>query len=106
MNNDRYVSPHELPEGYERELLVILQEECAEVIQHVSKALRFGLADGAPGGGYNNATLIARELGHVGHVIDLLYSCATLNKRDVLDGYAHKASRLEKYLQHPPSVQE
>jgi NTP pyrophosphatase (non-canonical NTP hydrolase) len=43
-------------------LLVCLAEECAEVSQRVSKALRFGLAEVQPGQPLNNAERIAGEL--------------------------------------------
>lgn len=43
-------------------LLTCLAEECAEVSQRVSKALRFGLAEVEPGQAQNNASRIADEL--------------------------------------------
>lgn len=39
---ERYVTSCELPSPYERELLTILIEECAEVQQRATKLLRFG----------------------------------------------------------------
>jgi NTP pyrophosphatase (non-canonical NTP hydrolase) len=44
-------------------LLTCLAEECAEVAQRVSKALRFGLTEVQPGQGKDNAERIAEELG-------------------------------------------
>jgi len=45
---DKFITPCELPTEYEREVLTILMEECAEVIQRASKALRFGLDEVQP----------------------------------------------------------
>lgn len=44
-------------------LLTCLAEECAEVSQRVSKALRFGLSEVQPGQCKDNARRIADELG-------------------------------------------
>ena len=54
------------------EILDILQEECAEVIQNVSKCRRFGL-DGVylNGTGTQRANLV-KEIGDVAAMIDLL----------------------------------
>lgn len=46
----------------EEHLLTCLAEECAEVAQRVSKALRFGLAEVQPGQPHNNAERIRDEL--------------------------------------------
>lgn len=43
-------------------LLVILAEECSEVAQRVSKALRFGLTEIEPGQALNNAQRIVAEM--------------------------------------------
>lgn len=43
-------------------LLIILGEECAEVAQRVSKALRFGLSEVEPGEEAPNAQRITAEL--------------------------------------------
>lgn len=100
--SERYVSPHKLPEGRERELLVILAEECSEVIYHVSKALRFGLADSPPSGIYKrptNAEQIAREIGDVEEVKRRLIALGTINADHVAAGQRSKSERLNKYLQ-------
>lgn len=43
-------------------LLTILAEECAEVAQRVSKALRFGMEEVQPGQPYSNRDRITAEL--------------------------------------------
>ena len=53
-------------------LLVCLAEECAEVGQAASKALRFGLTDQPPGGGLRNNEYIVRELNDVLAIVEML----------------------------------
>jgi hypothetical protein len=53
-------------------LLTCLAEECSEVAQRVSKALRFGLKEIQPGQGGNNADRIADELGDLLAVAGIL----------------------------------
>lgn len=60
-------------------LLSCLAEECAEVSQRVSKALRFGLTEVQPGQPLTNAERIADEL------VDLLAVVGMLESEGVLD---------------------
>lgn len=53
-------------------LLTCLAEECAEVGQAVGKALRFGLNDKGPSHVLTNAEYIARELGDVLALVEML----------------------------------
>lgn len=53
-------------------LLTCLAEECAEVQQAVSKALRFGMDDGRPESQTTNAQDIARELVDVLAIVEML----------------------------------
>lgn len=102
---DRYVTPHDLPEGYERELLVILQEECAEVITHTAKALRFGLEDGYPGSSTTNRADIAVEVAHVVETVAMLIEVGVL---DVTTIEAHRPAKREKvrrFLQSDPPAE-
>ena len=50
----------------------ILQEECAEVIQAVSKIRRFGMDNAKPGTTYNNREHLEEELGDVLAMVDIL----------------------------------
>ena len=59
-------------------LLTILAEECAEVAQRVSKALRFGVDEVQPGQGKTNGERVRDELG------DLLAVYAMLETARVL----------------------
>lgn len=54
-------------------LLLTLAEECAEVIQRITKAQRWGLHEVQPGQDLNNEQRIRYELNDVYAVVDLLY---------------------------------
>lgn len=55
-----------------KEAMDILQEECAEVIQAVSKINRFGLDNAKPGTIYSNREHLEEELGDMLAMIDIL----------------------------------
>ena len=104
MGEDKFISPGDPPKGYERELLEILAEECAEVIQRVQKAQRFGLDEIQPGQGASNAVRISEEVGDVMATIELLLENATLETADIERGTQNKRHRLTKYLQNSPGA--
>ena len=80
---------------YQHELLVILMEECAEVIQEASKIIRFGEDNE-----YNGETALQRlekELGDLQCMIELLHS-ADMVSSTKLDIYAdEKYEKLKKW---------
>jgi NTP pyrophosphatase (non-canonical NTP hydrolase) len=55
-----------------RETLLILQEECAEVTQAISKCFRFGPDQIKPGKKYTNIQMLQEELGDLLAMIELL----------------------------------
>ena len=55
-----------------QETLLILQEECAEVTQAVSKCFRFGLDNFKPGKPATNAEHLETEIGDLLAMIDIL----------------------------------
>ena len=65
----------------EEYLLTCLAEECAEVAQRVSKALRFGLNEVQPGQPFTNAERIADEL------TDLIAVAHILHQEGAFAGY-------------------
>lgn len=67
-----YKSPCPLPTPHERELLVILIEECSEVQKRATKALRFGLDECQPGQELSNSSRLGLEIGDVSEMIDQL----------------------------------
>ena len=81
-------------------LLICLAEECDEVGQRVSKALRFGLSEVQPGQPLNNGARILEE------IHDLLSVLAILQREGVLpspplfpdDTIAAKLAKIEKFM--------
>lgn len=60
---EKFKSPCPPPTPYQRELLEILIEECAEVQQRATKMLRFGVEEVQPGQDLNNAERLSLEFG-------------------------------------------
>jgi len=54
------------------EILHILQEECAEVTQAISKCFRFGLDNAKPGKPLTNVEHLQDEIGDLLAMVDLL----------------------------------
>ena len=55
-----------------REVLLILQEECAEVTQAVSKCFRFGPDQMKPGKNRTNLSMLEVEIGDLLAMVELL----------------------------------
>lgn len=55
-----------------REVLLILQEECAEVTQAVSKCFRFGPDQMKPGKDRTNINMLEEEIGDLFAMVELL----------------------------------
>lgn len=55
------------------EIMFILQEECAEVTQAISKCLRFGIDNYKPGKPKTNREHLAEEIGDLIAMIELCY---------------------------------
>lgn len=55
-----------------REDLVLVIEECAEVIQAATKILRFGEDDHHPSDSARNSEVLVKEIGQLLHCIDRL----------------------------------
>lgn len=96
---DRFVSPCEPPEGLDREIMIILAEECAEVIQRVSKALRFGVDEIQPGQPYTNAQRLGCEIGQLTYMVDLCVARGLICQTEILNGAAEKGRKLQVYVQ-------
>lgn len=79
-------------------VMAILQEECAEVVQAVSKVYRFGL-DNAWNGVTNKQALIT-EIGDVLALIDILIKETDINisEEDILDAIEAKREKLKIFL--------
>lgn len=102
--SERFISPHPRPQPWEAELLECLAEECAEVIQRATKALRFGLEEVQPGQPLTNSERISQEVGDLLAVLERLQRHGILSVADVQMAKLHKQPKLDRYLQHRPPV--
>ena len=83
----------------EQHLLVILSEECSEVIKDVSKALRFGLKDGYPKSNKTNSDNISSELTDLFAVVAMLVKEGCIKEPNWKEnGFLKKIKKIEKYL--------
>ena len=83
----------------QEQLLVILTEECAQVSQRASKALRFGLTDPAgtePGQPYTNKDRLLMEINDLYGVIDMTFGSEGPYLSPML--IQDKKEKVEKYL--------
>lgn len=99
---DRFISPFAPPEGFQREILTILVEECAEVIQRATKALRFGLQEVQPGQVWTNDCRLAQEIGDLYATINLAQLNGLISPGCVADGMVRKEAQLAKFMQTVP----
>jgi len=84
----------------EEHLLTILMEECAEVTQRASKALRFGLTDPAgtePDQPYTNKDRLLLEINDLQAVIEMVFGSEGRYYSPML--LQDKKEKVEKYLE-------
>jgi len=75
----------------------ILQEECAEVIQAVSKISRFGLDNLKPGKPKTNREHLEEELGDLLAMIDILVDMQVVNESTLKTAKTAKIEKLKKW---------
>ena len=80
----------------EKEVMDILQEECAEVIQAVSKISRFGIDNFKPGKPKTNREHLEEELGDMLAMIDIMLELGVVST-DNLEVAKH--AKIEKLKQ-------
>lgn len=68
----------------------ITQEECAEVIQAISKVLRFGIDHVSPVTGITNKSHLEEEIGQLIAMMQLLADDWKLERANVTTAYQHK----------------
>jgi len=78
-----------VPSTKVNEILDLLQEECGEVIQMVSKARRFGLAE--------KREDLVQELGDVALLIELLHAHQLFTHSELNQAKLNKATKLAKW---------
>jgi|694.fasta_scaffold102683_5 NTP pyrophosphatase (non-canonical NTP hydrolase) len=79
------------------EILSILQEECAEVIQAVSKVNRFGMTGMNPKDNKNNQYHLEEEIGDLTCMIELLIENGIVNKDNIDSAAINKRVKLRKW---------
>jgi NTP pyrophosphatase (non-canonical NTP hydrolase) len=77
----------------EREVMNILSEECAEVIQAISKCHRFGLDNYKPGKPKTNREHLEEEIGDLLAMVDILLDMGVVES-DILE--SAKLAKIEK----------
>jgi len=81
----------------QKETMDILQEECAEVVQAVSKISRFGLDNLKPGKPKTNREHLEEELGDVLAMIDILHDMDIVSWNNLDAAKAAKIEKLKKW---------
>ena len=84
---------------YEREVLDILIEECAEVIQRATKMLRFGRDEVQAGQDLTNAERLALEIGDARHMMKVANEAGLAPGFRIAEGESIKERKLLKYMQ-------
>ena len=79
----------------ENEILLITQEECAEVTQAISKCYRFGLDNFKPGKPKTNRQHLAEELGDLQAMIDLCVVGGLISKEELDTASNNKIAKLK-----------
>jgi len=99
---ERFISPCPQPSAFDRELLEILSEECAEVIQRAIKSIRFGSDDIQKDQPFNNRYRLGLEVGDLFKMISMCVDRGLIDTGAIQSGYIHKTAQLAKYMQHQP----
>lgn len=84
----------------EIERLIILAEECGEVVQSVSKVLRFGWEGRHPDGGSTNIENLEKEVGDILTIVDHMMIRGDLDEDCIHTHKLHKYDKLMKYTSH------
>ena len=98
----KYTTPAVPLTDYEREIVTILMEECAEVTQRASKMIRFGANEVQAGQFANNIERLSEELGNLMEMVNVVYDAGLLDSAWVEHGRANKQRKLPQYLQSSP----
>lgn len=80
-----------------KEVMDILQEECAEVIQAVSKISRFGIDNYKPGKPKTNREHLEEELGDMLAMIDILKEMDVVSWNNMEVAKQAKIEKLKKW---------
>ena len=84
-----------------KEVMDILQEECAEVIQAVSKIRRFGIDNSKVGTQYTNREHLEEEVGDMLAMIDILMVNNIVSWGNLHQAKRAKIEKLKKWSNIP-----
>ena len=84
-------------ESQTKEVMDILQEECAEVIVAVSKISRFGIDNYKPGKPKTNREHLEEEIGDVLAMIDIMLEKGVVSLDNLNVAKAAKIEKLKKW---------
>ena len=79
----------------DKEILLISQEECAEVTQAISKVFRFGMDD--THNGETNREHLEEEIGDLMCMIDLLIDSGMVSESTVMAAKSEKMMKLQTW---------
>ena len=79
----------------EHEIMAIAQEECAEVVQAISKIFRFGLTSKHPDNTYDNKHQLEEEIGDLVCMISLMVENGIINESNIEQAANRKRKKLE-----------
>ena len=81
----------------EKEILLIMQEECAEVTQAISKIFRFGMDAKHPNEDRDNRQRLEEELGDLVCMVGLLINQNIVNESNVEKAAEMKLKKLKTW---------
>lgn len=79
----------------QKEILLIAQEECAEVTQAISKVFRFGID--AEYEGVTNRAHLQMEVGDLLCMIELMVESGMIDRKEMLNASGNKRNKLLKW---------
>lgn len=79
----------------QREIMLIAQEECAEVTQAISKVFRFGVTDEYLG--QTNKQRLEEEVGDLMCMLELMQSHDIIDRNEVLKASVQKHRKLKEW---------
>ena len=81
----------------QKEILLIAQEECAEVTQAISKIFRFGMDAKHPNEERNNQQRLTEELGDLHCMIELMLESNMINRSELFHASGNKRKKLMQW---------
>ena len=81
----------------EHEIMAIAQEECAEVVQAISKIFRFGLTAKHPDRTYDNKAQLEEEIGDLICMVSLMVEKGIVNESNIEQAAKRKRKKLETW---------